>query len=63
MPKQFLSYEQQIAKLQKEKQLIISDIAYAEKVLSELSYYSLISGYKDLFKNADSGKYNYGVTF
>ena len=32
-------------------------------MLSELSYYSLIGGYKDLFKNPVSGKYLYGVTF
>lgn len=62
MSKPFLSYEKQIAKLQNEKQLIISDSTYAEKILSELSYYSLIGGYKDLFKNSASGKYNHGVT-
>lgn len=63
MVKQFLSYENQIAKLQNEKQLIISDPIYAKKVLTKLGYYSLIGGYKDLFKNPASGKYNYGVTF
>lgn len=63
MVKSFLSYEDQIAKLQREKQLIISDSAYARKVLEELSYYSLIVGYKALFRNPASAKYIYGVTF
>jgi len=63
MAKPFLTYDEQLAKLQNEKQLIISDPGYTEKILSELSYYSLICGYKDLFKNPVSGKYNHGVTF
>lgn len=63
MAKTFLTYKEQIEKLQIEKQLIISETAYAEKVLAELSYYALIGGYKDLFKNPVSGKYNHGVTF
>lgn len=62
MAKPFLSYENQIAKLQDEKQLIISNQAYAKKVLENLSYYSLIGGYKELFKNPASGKYVHGVT-
>lgn len=62
MVKAFLSYEDQIAKLQNEKQLIIFNPVYAKKVLVELSYYSLIGGYKELFKNPASGKYVYGVT-
>jgi abortive infection bacteriophage resistance protein len=63
LAKPFLSYKDQIAKLQHDKQLIISDSTYAQKVLAELSYYSLIGGYKDLFKNPACGKYTYGVTF
>lgn len=46
-----------------EKSLTIPDILYARNTLSELSYYSLINGYKNLFKHAPSGKYRYGVTF
>lgn len=63
MPKEFFTYEQQLNKLQNEKQLTITDTAYAEEVLEKLSYYSLIGGYKNLFKHAASGKYAYGVTF
>lgn len=63
MPKKFFTYEQQLNKLQNEKQLTITDSAYAIDVLEKLSYYSLIGGYKKLFKHGASGKYIYGVTF
>lgn len=63
MPKQFFTYEQQLNKLKNEKQLTISNPAYAEEVLEKLGYYSLIGGYKNLFKHPASGKYIYGVTF
>lgn len=63
MEKQFLSYQQQIHKLRNEKQLVISDAGYAQNVLEKLSYYSLIGGYKSLFKDPVSNKYRYGVNF
>lgn len=50
MPKQFFTYEQQLNKLKNEKQLTISNPAYAEEVLEKLGYYSLIGGYKNLSK-------------
>lgn len=61
--KKFLTYDQQIQKLQVEKKLSITDERYAREMLSKLSYYSLIRGYKDLFKHKPSGKYLHGVTF
>lgn len=63
MAKVFFTYTQQLDKLEKEKGMFISDRAYAEQVLKELSYYSLICGYKQPFKHAPSGKYLRGVTF
>ena len=42
---------------------LIPNPAYAENMLEKLSYYTLIGGYKDLFKNPASGKYLHGVTF
>lgn len=63
MPKQFFTYEQQLNKLKNEKQLTISNPAYAEEVLEKLGHYSLIGGYKNLFKHPPSGKYIYDVTF
>ena len=63
MAKVFFTYEQQLDKLQNEKYLTINDIKYAKETLQKLSYYSLIGGYKSLFKHPASGKYMYGVTF
>lgn len=63
MAKIFLTYDQQIDKLKNEKLLTINDYVYAKKVLSKVSYYSLISGYKKLFKHTPSGNYLRGVTF
>ena len=63
MEKKILTYDQQIEKLQKEKQLTISDVPAAIHMLEHISYYSLIGGYKDLFKHKPSGKYLHGVTF
>ena len=45
MPKPFMTYDQQIAKL-KEKQLIIPDDAKAKEELRRVGYYALITGYK-----------------
>ena len=63
MSKIFFTYEQQLNKLQQEKGLIIPDIISATKTLEQLSYYSLIGGYKQLFKHTPSQNYKYGVTF
>ncbi len=63
MAKTFFTYEQQLNKLQNEKDLIITDTNHAKLVLEKISYYSLIGGYKQLFKHAPSQKYLYGVTF
>lgn len=61
--KKFFTYDEQIEKLTKEKQLIITDINFAKETLKKISYFSLIGGYKDLFKHKPSGKYLRGVTF
>ena len=51
MAKTFFTYEQQLNKLQQEKDLIIPDTDAAKLTLEKLSYYSLIGGYKELFKH------------
>ena len=51
MQKIFLNYDQQIEKLKNEKNLLIDNEAYAKEILKQTSYYSLIGGYKDIFKN------------
>jgi abortive infection bacteriophage resistance protein len=63
MAKVFFTYEQQLNKLEHEKGLIIPDSDSARQTLEKLSYYSLIGGYKQLFKHSPSQKYIYGVTF
>lgn len=63
MSKIFLTYDQQIAKLKNDKNLQIDDIAYAKEVLRQTSYYSLIGGYKDIFKNPTTKKYKDGTKF
>lgn len=56
MAKIFFTYEQQLNKLQQEKNLIIPDTDAAKLTLEKLSYYSLIGGYKELFKHTPSQK-------
>lgn len=63
MAKEFYTYQQQLDKLEKEKDLLTQDRVYAENKLKEISYYSLIGGYKQPFKHLPSGKYLRGVTF
>lgn len=63
MPKIFLNYDQQIEKLKNEKNLRIDDTAYAKDILRQTSYYSLIGGYKDIFKNPTTKKYKDGTRF
>ena len=57
MQKIFLNYDQQIEKLKNEKNLLIDNEAYAKEILKQTSYYSLIGGYKDIFKNPTTKKY------
>ena len=61
--KPFLSHEQQLEKLTNDKNLIIPDLMYAEEMLKQYGYFTLISGYKELFKNPTIKKYKDGTTF
>lgn len=63
VPKPFLSYTQQMDKLVNEKNLQISDRSYAKDVLKRISYFALISGYKDLYRKPTTKKYKDGTTF
>ncbi len=60
--KRFLTYEEQI-KLLESKNLIIMDKNKAINTLKRYSYYSLISGYKDIFKTEKNGKYKENTFF
>ena len=48
--KQFLTYDEQITFLEKQKGLIISDKEYARRTLLKIGYFPLINGYKEVFK-------------
>jgi len=61
--KPFLSYTQQMDKLEHDKNLVIADRNYAETVLKRLSYFALISGYKKLYMNLTTRKYKDDTTF
>lgn len=56
MGKPYLNYDKQIEKL-KSKNLVIADEDYAKTILKQYGYYSLICGYKHLFKNLTTKDY------
>lgn len=60
--KPFLEYDRQIEYL-KSKGLQISNSEYAISILQKISYYSLINGYKDIFKNQQTHDFINGTTF
>ncbi len=60
--KPYLHYEEQIEKL-KSKHLVINDSNYAISILKKYGYYSLICGYKELFKNKTTNNYRDNVRF
>ena len=61
--KQFLTYEEQIAFLEEKKNLVIADKAYAKKILLKIGYFSLINGYKEIFKQSNNDQFQNGTTF
>lgn len=63
MEKLYKSYDDLLAFLQNDKNLIIKNIDYAKRILMKIGYFSLISGYKNTFKNSTTGKYIDGTTF
>jgi abortive infection bacteriophage resistance protein len=62
MPKPFMTYDQQTQKLTS-KNMIIQNEAATKEALHRVGYFSLISGYKDLFKNPTTRNYRDGTTF
>lgn len=58
-----LTYEQQLKKLTDDKGLIVHDKASAIEKLTDISYYTLIDGYKTLFYNPMTRQYKPGTTF
>lgn len=60
--KHFLSYDEQI-ELLKNKKLKIYNEDSAKKCLKRFGYYSLVSGYKDIFKIEKNGNYKSDASF
>lgn len=63
MAKLYKTYDDLLIFLQKEKNLIIHDQNAAKHILLKTGYFSLISGYKNNFKNPTTNKYIDGTTF
>ena len=63
MAKPYLTIDQQIQKLSDDKGLIISDTIFAKSMLTNVGYFSLIGGYKNLFTNPMTRKYDTATTF
>ena len=63
MSKIYQSYETLLLFLQNEKNLKLEDMEAARHILKKTSYFSLITGYKDIFKNPTTGKYIDGTSF
>lgn len=61
--KQFLTYDEQITFLEKQKGLIISDKEYARRTLLKIGYFPLINGYKEVFKQSINDQFQKGTTF
>ncbi len=61
MDKPFKTYEELVVKLRDEKKLSVPDEARVIALLKKHSYFSLVSGYKMLFKEAN-GEYRPGTT-
>ena len=63
MSKPFLSYEDQLHKLESDKGLIVSNKDTAKVALKNLSYYALIGGYKHPFIDIHTRRYIGNTTF
>ena len=58
MAKPFLTFQAQISFLEQDKNLLVEDHAFAEAMLKQIGYFSLIGGYKAPFKNPTTQKYS-----
>lgn len=63
MAKPFLTFQAQISFLEQDKNLLVEDHAFAETMLKQIGYFSLIGGYKAPFKNPTTQKYKDGTRF
>lgn len=63
MKKTFLTYSQQLDTLVNDKDLEVTDRQEAISALKHISYFALINGYKEPFRDPGTGKYREGVNF
>lgn len=63
MTKEFKTYDDLIGFLKTEKNLVIQDEEKAKQILKKTGYFSLISGYKEIFKNSLTKKYDGNTSF
>ncbi len=61
--KNFLTFSQQVESLKNEKHIEISNSNYAEDILQRICYFSLMGGYKQLFRIPFTKKYKSGTSF
>lgn len=61
--KPFLTYDEQIKRLEENYNLHISDYDFAKTVLSTISYHNLINGYKDIFTKNDTLSYDIDIVY
>lgn len=61
--KKFMSFDEQIDHLKNVKKLDIPDERFAREMLKRTCYYSLVAGYKDIYKDPSTGCYLKGTTF
>lgn len=61
MTKPFLTFQVQISFLEQDKNLLVENHTFAEAMLTQIGYFSLIGGYKTPFKNHTTQKYKDGI--
>ena len=62
MPKEFLTYQQQMEKL-KRSGLAIEDEEACYKALADIGYFPVVNGYQSFFRDPSTRVYRYGATF
>lgn len=61
--KPFLTYQELLVKLSDDKNLIIPDLESAKSILTDISYYALMNGYKSLYYDRITRQYVTGTSF
>ena len=61
--KQFLTFSKQVDYLKNQKGITIINDSFAEDILQRIGYFTLIGGYKELFRIPFTKKYKPGTSF